>query len=86
MSRASLCDYPTGNIIKELAYIHYQDPTILAKVFKRLEVSQHPTPSGYETFLTRRLGDGGRFGIYEAIDAYPEIRERNIYSPSPPKK
>jgi hypothetical protein len=74
---SSLCDYP--HIIKELAYILYQDPIILAKVFERLEVSQPSTPSGYETFLTRRPGGEETFGIYEVVGAYFEIREEEEY-------
>jgi hypothetical protein len=72
----TLCNYP--DVIKELGYILYRDPTIRTKVCDRLGVSQPSTLSDYEFFLTRRRS-GGTFGIYEVVDAYLDIREEEEY-------
>jgi hypothetical protein len=71
------CDYP--DVIKELAYILYQDTTIRTKIFNKLEISPPSTPSGYKAFLAKRRS-GGTFGIFEVVNAYVEIREEEEYS------
>jgi hypothetical protein len=73
----ALCDYP--DVLKELAYIIYQDMSLRQSVFAKLG---HPVPSNlneYRQFITGRQS-GGIFGVYEVIFAYVDVREEGTAS------
>jgi hypothetical protein len=67
-----LCEYP--DVLKELAYIIYQDRTARSIVFTKLGVPTPTTLASYKRFIGRKHA-GGILGLYEAISAYLCWRE-----------
>jgi hypothetical protein len=68
----ALCEYP--DVLKELAYILFQDQSLREKVFAKLD---HPPPSTmslYKRYIVKPQ-DGGILGTYNAINAYLDVRE-----------
>ena len=66
------CDYP--DVLKELAYIIYQDMPLRQSVFAKLGHSMPSNLDDYRKFITGRQS-GGIFGVYEVIFAYIGVRE-----------
>ena len=68
---ADLCEYP--DVLKELVYILYQNPTLREKIFANLGVASPPTLYRYKTYITKM--QGGHLGAYKVINAYLAVRK-----------
>lgn len=66
------CEYP--DVLKELAYILYQDDPLRRKIFSKLGISEPLTLQLYQRFIGKRQQDG-ILGAYEVVNAYLEMRE-----------
>jgi hypothetical protein len=66
------CDYP--DVLKELAYIVYQDRSLREKVFGKLGGSAPSTLYQYKRYITKPR-NGGILGTYDVINAYLDVRE-----------
>lgn len=61
-------------MLKELAYILYQDDPLRRKIFSKLGISEPLTLQLYQRFIGKRQQDG-ILGAYEVVNAYLEMRE-----------
>lgn len=68
---ADLCEYP--DVLKELAYVLYQDRSLRERIFTRLGVTSPSTLYKYKQFVGK--GYGGSLGVYKVICAYLDIHE-----------
>lgn len=70
-SPGELCEYP--DVLKELAYILYQDQSLRKQIFTKLGVAPPSSLYLYKRFIAKRRE--GNFWAYEVINAYLELRE-----------
>jgi hypothetical protein len=68
------CEYP--DVLKELAYIIYEDASLRRSVFEKLGHSMPSKLNEYVRFITGRQS-GGIFGLYEVVFAYIGVREED---------
>lgn len=69
---ADLCDYP--DVLKELVYILYQDPSLREKIFESLGVASPSSLYRYKMYITK-VQAGGLLGAYKVVSAYLDVRE-----------
>jgi hypothetical protein len=70
-SPGELCEYP--DVLRELAYILYQDQSLRKQIFTKLGVAPPSSLYMYKRFIAKRRE--GIFWAYEVINAYLELRE-----------